>query len=136
MTDIEQLKAAVAGTQVRPSPRLDFRIDPPAKTFYSKLHKQIQDFEKTLQPGESITLIHASALGPCQVHSIGFHGADLIVLSGLTQDNQACRLLVHMHAVNLSVVVAKGEKSRRAIGFSGELGKEPEGSAPAPEISE
>jgi hypothetical protein len=97
-----------------------------AELFYEKLHKQIRKVEEGLQAGESIALTHASASGACVVDAIGYHGRDLIVLSGVDPQTRRCKPLVHFHAVNLTVTIVRDNARCRPIGFAGELEKEPE----------
>jgi hypothetical protein len=102
------------------------RSDISAKSFYERLHNQIREVEVSLKAGESVVLTHASASGVCVVEEVGFLGLDLIVFYGRhLKGALPCRLLVHMHAVNLTVTTVRGDK-RQPISFAGELGKDAE----------
>jgi hypothetical protein len=102
------------------------KLDNPARTFCDKVRTQIGRVEETLAAGESIVLTHSSAFGAVTVTDVAFQGLDMIVLSGIDSVGRVCKLLVHLHAVNLMITPVRGVEQRRPIGFSGEIGGAPD----------
>ena len=95
-----------------------------AEGFYNKIERQIRSIEADLAEGESITLTHAGPSGPCSIENMGFHGMDMMIFRGVDSSGRKCKLLVHLHAVNLMVAVVRSHARPRQIGFSGDVSGE------------
>lgn len=95
-------------------------IDPPAKSMYERIARQIIEFESHLSPDEEIggRFVSAPREGVIHIENIGYWAPDMLIFKGTDADGRAMRLLQHYSqmTVLLCAVPKEKEKARR-IGF-------------------
>ena len=91
--------------------------DPPAKWMHERLVRQINEFEKALDPQHEVggRLIAAAGEGVIQIDDISYWGPDMIIFHGKNADGGAVQVLQHYSQLSLTLTALAVPKEREAI---------------------
>jgi len=94
-------------------------LPPPAHTFAGRLRQALHQFDAQLKETENLKIVALFGNRPYAVEHINVRGAELVVVDGPADDASRYRILCHVDALQLMLLVepkAPNEKRRR-IGF-------------------
>lgn len=109
-------------------------VNPPANTFAARLRQALQQFEASLKETENFKIIAMVGNRAYSVEHITVRGSELVVIDGPADEANRYRIMCHVGALQLMVMVEPKQPSerRRRIGFQWEADED----APAPRTDE